>query len=232
MAAQQTNPTLPESIEMDTYHAVSRWAPLTLVLGMLSALALAHPLLWAFPLAAIMAAWAGLRQISSDAGYVGRGMILLGLSLALFFGLLTPAKHVSRQLLLSREARRVLVDWVGLVRQGRIEEAHQWTLAPADRVDDSVLAQHYQRNAEAIDQLDAFFHAETMLQFGEAIRESEKLRVKRCRIVRDRDTDYAMIELEAGGQRQPFLAVLRRVTLTGSTAAFWRVDGIRPPDTP
>ena len=56
--------TNAEAIELQSYRAISPWTPLTVLLGLASPLALVHPLLWIVPLAGILLAWIGIKQVS------------------------------------------------------------------------------------------------------------------------------------------------------------------------
>src|SRR5687768_6560069 len=69
------------------YRVLSPWAIAGLVLGLASAVAFAHPVLWMVPILGLAASLLALRQISREAPEVsGRKAALWGLSLSVAFG--------------------------------------------------------------------------------------------------------------------------------------------------
>lgn len=116
------------------YRGVSVAAVLAGLLGVASALALVHPLLWIVPLVTIVVALVALRAIQRDgSNLTGSGLALCGLALALLFGLWAPARLLSRQWQLYHQAQVYADEWLELIRQGKLHEAHQLALQPVER---------------------------------------------------------------------------------------------------
>ena len=133
MTNKLTTEEFPSDLNDESYRAISRFVPLSVVFGVASSLALIHPLLWLIPLATVILAVIGLRQIAGNPELIGRKSILFGLVCGCFFGTLAPVHVLTHNHLLSREARRVASDWLELIRQDRMQEAHQWMLEPSQR---------------------------------------------------------------------------------------------------
>jgi hypothetical protein len=123
-----------ETAELVQYQKVSLLAVVSLVLGILSPTAFAHPLLWIVPLiAAGLAIWS-LRVIAaSNSALVGRRIAIAALALAMLFGAWAPSRHYSRQVVLSRHGQQFVQHWVELVRNGRLYEAYELHLPPEQR---------------------------------------------------------------------------------------------------
>lgn len=131
--------------QLVVYRAISPLAVAAMLLGVASALALAHPGLWIVPAVAVcLAAWS-LRVIAlKNTELVGRTAALIGLGLAILFGVWAPARLVSRQAWLYLEARAKADEWLSLLREGRLYEAYELHLNPAERQPaDASLAEYY-----------------------------------------------------------------------------------------
>jgi hypothetical protein len=116
------------------YRGVSLTAVIALVLGIASILALVHPLLWVVPPVAVVVALIAIRAIDApDSNLTGRNLALVGLAIALVFGLWAPSRAITRQAKLFGQARVFADEWFELVRAGKLHEAHQLTLAPIER---------------------------------------------------------------------------------------------------
>jgi hypothetical protein len=134
--ATSTEPSISElePAEAVSYRAVSRFAVAALLLGAASSLALAHPILWLVPPTAAIVAFFALRSIAArPSELVGRGAALAGLGLALLFGLLAPARLISRQERIYSEARRHADDWLETIRSGNLYEAYELHLPANER---------------------------------------------------------------------------------------------------
>src|SRR4051812_42983597 len=96
----QSHTELSPQVDRDLveYRSLSPWAVAAVLLGVLSATAVIGPLLWFIPVTAVMVSLTALWKISASQGQrLGRGAALLGLMLAIFFGLAGPARTLSRQ---------------------------------------------------------------------------------------------------------------------------------------
>jgi hypothetical protein len=115
-----------DTIEYEPY---SGWAFVAFVLGVLSAVALAGPILWLVPVFAVVVALIALRKIkASDRRFSGRYIALLGLLLAIFFGIAGPARLVSRRYFLEARAARFAGKFMELLQQNQPLAAFQLTM--------------------------------------------------------------------------------------------------------
>ena len=112
------------------YRPVSGLAVAAAVMGMLSSLAIATPLLWTLPLLGIALAIAGLAEVTrSGVEKAGRTAALLGLALSVGFGAqAVTAALVSRKITEGR-VRAVASMWLDALRENRLADA-QSMLSP------------------------------------------------------------------------------------------------------
>lgn len=115
----------PEA-EHPRYRTVSRLAILSLGLAILSTLALLRPLLWIVPFTAAALAVCALASISRRSSELsGRTVALLALAIALMIGVWAPTRHLGRERYLTRQAAQYSRQWLELLREGRLYDAHQ-----------------------------------------------------------------------------------------------------------
>ena len=84
------DPSLPEHPDPDLaeYRPVSGWGVAALLVGLVSAAASAHPLLWCLPLAGVVVSLIALRRIArSEIKLLGRKAALIGLAFSLIYGI-------------------------------------------------------------------------------------------------------------------------------------------------
>jgi hypothetical protein len=118
------------------YRPVSGWAVGALIMGLLSPLALADPLLWALPVIAGMVcvrAFVHLRQKAP--AMLGRTAALAGLWLAVFSLTAAYSDWVYLRWRIRGEARQAALFWFDLLAKDRPEFAFQLTLMPQRRHD-------------------------------------------------------------------------------------------------
>ena len=149
----------PETVDHVQYRSVSGLAVLALLLGVLSATALAHPGAWVMPLPAIVCSLWALRRIQRQPDeLLGRKAALIGLTLALGFGTWAPSRYYCDRWLLNRQAREFIEEWFQYVLQGELEVAHQATLDYYLRQPEgTLLDEFYQDNPEDLTELQTFF---------------------------------------------------------------------------
>ncbi len=126
----------PSSADRETieYRAVSGWAIAALVLGMLSAAAIFGPLLWFIPALGMLAAIIALRRIrAADGELTGRNLAILGLLLAVLFGIAAPARAITRRHWLAQRAEAFTGRFLELLEEGHGHAAHQLTVHPLQR---------------------------------------------------------------------------------------------------
>lgn len=121
---------LSPQVERDLveYRSLSPWAVAAVLFGVLSAAAVIGPLLWLIPAMAVIVSLIALWKISASQGQrLGRGAALLGLMLAIFFGLAGPARTLSRQYWLETRAQHVAAGFIDLLQHQRSYDAYQLT---------------------------------------------------------------------------------------------------------
>ncbi len=123
-----------EAPELDDYRPISPLVIAACVAGLVSLLAVFHPLLWVLPVvAAVLSVSAIVRVSSAHSRYSGRGAAVAALCLATLMGSYAPARSISRDRTLYAEAREKAEAWISLIQQGRLQEAHQLSLNASDR---------------------------------------------------------------------------------------------------
>ena len=135
----------PRDVQVTEYRAVSGLALAGLGVGILSPLAMAHPLLWIAPAAGIVLSVAAFRRISRDTrALIGRKAAFAGLTLSVLFGAIAPADWFTYRHLIDREAERFALQWFDFLRQGEVLKSYQLQEAPGVRrpLDDR-LWEHY-----------------------------------------------------------------------------------------
>ena len=233
----QPSPSLDaDAEELGGYRAISPLAPVVLLLGIGSLLALIHPLLWCVPFIAVVLAILGLRKIARNSDLIGRTGILIGLALALFLGAVAPSRMISRNWMLARESRRIAQAWLELIRDGDLQEAHQWTLSPYERSQVSPLSKHYE-SREALIELDEFFDRPSMKRFVAAAQDGDIQFTGQQHVVRDGGTDqmvqpFVVVQTDNSQLRENrFRAVLKRTIDRKTGKAYWHIDGLSDVDT-
>jgi hypothetical protein len=123
-----------DEAELAAYSKPSVQAIVALLLGLLSPIALIHPLYWIVPLVTVVLSLIALRKIaSSDGQLTGRTVALLALGLALLFGAWASSRHYSRQSAVFGQARQYSQAWLDLVLAGRLYEAYELHLSSSSR---------------------------------------------------------------------------------------------------
>ncbi|MGA2061509.1 MAG: hypothetical protein ABSG67_13585 [Thermoguttaceae bacterium] len=113
------------------YRSISGWAVAGLIMGLLSPLALADPLLWAAPIAAGMVCIRAFGQIKQNApAMIGRKAALVGLWLAVFSLTAAYSDWVYFRWRIRDEARQAALFWFDLLAKDRPELAFQLTVVP------------------------------------------------------------------------------------------------------
>jgi hypothetical protein len=159
----------PEVVE---YRSVSGWAVAALMLGLLSPAAIVAPILWLIPAIGLVAAIIAMWSISAAQGQKsGWYLALLGLLLAIFFGVAGPARAITRNIWLETRAERVAHVFVELLRQNKPLEAHELTRAASQRKPLGPNAlELIQKNPDTKREYDRFLSSElvkTLLEWGE-----------------------------------------------------------------
>lgn len=120
--------------ERESYRAVSGWSVAALLLGLGSVAAFGGPLLWVVPLAGVVAALVAMHKIGNSPGeLIGRNVALLGLLLAMLFGVAAVTRTYSRQHWLERRGELFASEFLRLLQKGDSYAAHQLTVQPGVR---------------------------------------------------------------------------------------------------
>lgn len=123
-----------EAPELQDYRPISPLVILACIAGLLSLLAVVHPLLWFVPAVAVVLSACAIRQVSAaHSRYSGRLAAVAALCLAALVGTYAPARAISLERELYARAQPYVKEWISLIQQGRYEEAHQFTLALSER---------------------------------------------------------------------------------------------------
>lgn len=140
-----------EQTELGQYRSISRLAIAALFAGLASALAMAHPVLWSLPpLAAVLSVLAVRHVARHESVLTGHWMAVVGLVLALVCGAASISRVVAARRIVRAQAQQVAVAWLQLLRDGKHEEAIEWTVVPYRRRPGGVnLDEFYQNDAEA-----------------------------------------------------------------------------------
>jgi hypothetical protein len=123
-----------EAPELEDYRPISPLVVAACVAAVLSLLAVAHPLLWVLPVVAVVLSISAIVRVSAEHSRSGgRGVAVAALCFAALIGSYAPARSISRDRALFSQARAKAEEWISLIQQGRIQEAHQLSLSPSDR---------------------------------------------------------------------------------------------------
>jgi hypothetical protein len=157
----QTDPALGinelEGAELPDYHPLCVPAIVGCGLGLLSFLALLHPVLWFVPLIAAGVNVYALAQLGGSDRMIGRRAALWGLFLALLFGLAAPLRTFTYQWLERRDAHQTAREWFQALLEGNVHKAHQLTVMPSERKPlDDQLPKFYEESADLQTGLDNY----------------------------------------------------------------------------
>jgi hypothetical protein len=132
------------------YHTLSLSALAGLILGLLSPLALADPILWSIPLAgALLSVWALVKIRRQATVLAGKAAARCGLAFSLIFGAAGPAHWYVSQWRMEYEARQLAELWFDLLAKRQPEKAFQLTLTPDARQPlDAGLWEFYRRSPQ------------------------------------------------------------------------------------
>ncbi|MBN1912424.1 MAG: DUF4190 domain-containing protein [Pirellulales bacterium] len=155
----------------EQYQAVSALAVASLIVGLLSSVALFGPHWWFVPGIGILLAIGALAKIAARTPeLIGRKAAVVGLLLSVWFVGSAMGYHLTRESLLDREASRAALDWFGLLAHRKPHMAYQLTQPLASRRPLSdALWELYRNVPEQGDKLKKYVTAspiETLLALG------------------------------------------------------------------
>lgn len=224
-----------DTAEVAFHPRLSATAWLSLAFGVGAVLVLVSPLLSLLGLAGSVFGVIALRAIGRSEGQLsGQSLAWTGLCLSVFFLGLGLTQHLTRQSLIEQRARELVDVWIGLLAEGKAQQAHQFRRPPAQRIrSPEALQEHYATSKEASQELQSFVSApgiRELLQHGaeadarfeqvvSAVREgSNDLVLLKYSFVTDRShPDY----------RQPLWIYVHRRYDEGSQHFQWEVGAVQ-----
>ena len=230
----------PDPSDLRQYRDVSRLAIFALLLGLLSPLALMHPMLSAVPLAGVVVASAALVTLARRSEELtGRQMALWGLALALFFGSWSMGQTSLRSWILQSQARSLADHWLTLWQQGEFAAAHQLIMTPGDREPAGAdLREIYRTLPVFREGLESFLGIPPRSYLGEMHKHGGDFRyqgidyhVQESQFVDLFGVLYALRWEEAEGAVQQRIRItVSRTTFEGSDQVDWYIKDISHPD--
>jgi hypothetical protein len=158
VASQPDDPLLDAPPDIIQYRSLSVLAVLTFILGVFSLLALISPVLWVVPLCAIAVGMVALRAIYQDSQKSGERLAKIGMLVAMCIGLWAVSYHFAREWYLFHTAKRFADQWLEVVQDGKLMEAHQLHLPYLSRYGDKdKLEEYYDSMVEMEDSVTEFF---------------------------------------------------------------------------
>ena len=241
-----------EQQELEDYRPLSRVALVSFLVGWTSALALAHLVFCIFPVAGVVLALMAMWQLRSPENkQSGRMLAVFGLGLSLLFASWAIAREASRDLHLYGQARVFAANWFELLRQGKVQEAHQLVMSEQGRAAQGVpLGEHYavsvepknKKAASDMQQMEQMMikpHAEFAAFYSQPVPQrlrelGKKARYEFLENVQIQDTGPETVEVElafmvTGDNAEfPVYITLVRNNIPG-VAADWRVRQVVDP---
>jgi hypothetical protein len=208
-------------------------AVLTLVLGLLSFLALFHPWLVIVPLLTLAFGISALWSLAANPEKIGRQAVFVGMTLAMFFGTWAPVRTWARQYHLVGIARTYADSWVELVRQQKKREAHQLHMIKIQRVPQGESVEEYYRKMPYVQmELDRFFGTEPLRSLLTLPSDARIEFERQTEFTTERHSDTVALRYVArfedkGRQREtPFRVFMKRILDNDSGEYVWSVEGV------
>jgi hypothetical protein len=146
-----------EGVELPDYRPFCVTAGVGLVLGILSFLAFLHPVMWFWPLVALLVNAYALFLLSRSDRLAGRNAAVWGLFLAILFGVAAPSRLGVYYWMALRDARDFGRQWLEAVLEGNVYKAHQMSSMPNDRKPlDDTLIPLYEQSSDLRTHLDTY----------------------------------------------------------------------------
>jgi hypothetical protein len=244
--------TDPEAPELSDYRPVDLWVILAIALALLSLTAFLVPLFWIVPLLATGVSIVALRSVHDDTRPTsGRKGAVVALVISLFILGAAPARYITIMTMIAQQGRNHAEAWLELVRQGRLQEAHQLTLSLYSRVSPQTsLEGHYQERPSVptatpnpmammeefspAAELQNLFSQPGLREIVKAAPDVEFELVRSAGFERDSgpntqvlDLRYvARYEVDGKPQRSRFRVLMERTLFTHSGVTHWRVRSV------
>ncbi len=218
------------------YRSPSVGAILTLCLGALSFLAIFKPVLWVFPLIALVVGFASLRTLANNPLKIGRKAALTGLALACFFFAWGGGHYFSRERALVNQARKFADAWWELIRTKQLRDAHQLHAPITARAKEGeTLEEYYDRESGAEGDFTTFFGQpplSALIKLGPTARPvfqrvgSYDPQLRYDTVALDYQVDF---KLNGRSEVLPLRIVMRRNHDTYSGNFNWYVEAVSTP---
>ncbi len=209
-------------------------ALISFLLGLLSFLALTSPILWILPPVTVVFALSAFRIISTNPDKSGRRLAAIGLFLGVGIGLWATTHFLAREWYLYGKAREFADDWLNLVQDGELLQAHQLHRPYLERVGQNIkLDEYYESMRETSDHPDEFYAKEPLEEFVKNADRSDVQYVGRNLhlIVGETDNlslDYVVTYDNDGPHTIPMTVDVERVLNYTNGRHYWRVARVRP----
>jgi hypothetical protein len=244
MLDQRSEPrfTTVDGVEVAEYPRVSRSAVIALLLGLISIAALASPLLWLLPVAGLAFSMVALRSLArADEPRLGRRAAMVGLILSLLFLGWAPTHYFLRQELLVRRAIAHSSQWLGLLGEGRLYEAHQLTIGKDERQPPGVdLDEYYENSQDVWEGFQVFISQPPLEQVIELGDRGQVRYIGRVEVAHERPLGRLLdlvtlryaVDYEQDGQARtvPLWVGVARTHVRDTGEAYWYISGVRDPD--
>ncbi|MCC7083821.1 MAG: DUF4190 domain-containing protein [Pirellulales bacterium] len=212
------------------YRAVSGLAILALALGIASAAAMVGPVLWLVPLLAIITALVAMRRISASEELTGWYIALLGLLLAILFGVAAPARTLSRQYWLACRAEAFSGKFLEFLQHDKPYAAHQLRERSGVRKPlNEALPEAYNNDPESQKSFAKFVAEEPMKSLLEAGQKSVIMRTSTESLGRDDQHDLCVVhyQITAPGRKPISVMIAVKRSLEYSTGReTWQIENV------
>jgi hypothetical protein len=210
-----------QDAELAAYRALSGLAVAALVFGLLAALAMIDPLLWAVPIVGTALGIGALRRIKEQwPALSGRGFAWVGLVLSLVFVVAAPTQWLAYRWQVRTEARQFAEMYFRDLANRRPEKAFQLSLPPQQRLalkDDEQLWGFYRNNQKMRQRLENFANSplvRTLLALGSeraTVRFYETLDQQSADGNRDVVNERYAVTYEEQGEKKTFFVDVQMV---------------------
>lgn len=227
--AQQPSSVVIGGDEVTTYRTISALSIVGLLLGIAAPLCLAAPLLLAIPLFGIAVTLLAISRVAaSDGAMIGRQAALFGLALCIVSLFTVASRSLVARQLLSRQARKVALDWVAQLQAGNIDQAFALSAASTRGSDPLPPFNGPGANETPPDPLTTFREHPVVAYLSSAGREAKARYVADVKFQSlPRGQAYIQQQYKVSGPDSnhaiAFELTLQRVSSGGSTPAKWAV---------
>jgi len=143
-------PTTDAPPEVGHYRNPSLLAALTVLMALLSLMALSGTTLWFVPWLTVLLGIVTLRSLAIHPEKMGRRPVLAALALAIFLGTFGPARYYSRRVWLESKAKDYASQWLELVRKNQLDEAYQLHILRKNRIEKNLSFDEYYKETPGI----------------------------------------------------------------------------------